>query len=283
MWVLLLVLSVYGGACCALAWFYVSHRSPGGAPEVAGVSSVSIPLPKYALPVFASDSLLQDRFDGSVVFVMVHGYGGSPRSWQALAREFVGNESVAVVLPWMAGHGENPCSRVGFGRPEAQEVIGTVKWVREKVGPRPRIVLVGVSLGAAACWLASEDLEDEVYAIVSESTFASLDETSARWLDLVMPKGSIVLRPVLWISELLSGSRASTVRPVDAAASWRGRPGLIIHAQDDILMPQDNADRLAAASQLKVWVVPHAGHAQVVKVAAPEYARRILELAGTNY
>ncbi|MBI3721805.1 MAG: alpha/beta hydrolase, partial [Fimbriimonas ginsengisoli] len=141
----------------------------------------------------------------------------------------------------------------------------------------PKTVLVGISMGGAACWLAVERARAD--AIVSEGSFAVLDDAVRRWFDLLLPGGHVILAPVRWLAKVRSGVDPSTVRPVDGAARWRGRPALVIQGDRDRLMEMSQAKTLSEAAGCPLWVVPGAEHAQCQNLAPAEYVRRLSELA----
>lgn len=142
----------------------------------------------------------------------------------------------------------------------------------------PRIVLVGVSMGGAACWIASGLEPDWFQAVVTEGAFARLDWASDRWFAMLLPAGHVILRPVRWFAEAMSGVRTSSIAPVTDAAKWRGRPALIIQCEFDSLIEARHAEALAQATAAPVWTVPATGHAQGYSAAPQDYLKRLIAL-----
>ncbi len=266
---------VYGLFCLGLAWAYV-HPPSKAAELPPGFAEISIPAEGHRLPCWCSRSLLEKGSKAATVAILVHGYGGSRAHWPSLMRELETN-GIAVVVPAMSAHETNARSMCGFGPAESEEVIAAIRWVQTQTAGKPKIVLVGVSLGGAACWLAS-DLDPTVYAVVSEGAFARLDEITDSYLDKICPGGHILFRPVAWIASALAGVEESDVSPERAARKWRGRPCLVIQGAGDTRIPLSHAKRLAEASGGPLWVVPGARHAGCLPTDPVGYARHVLDL-----
>lgn len=146
----------------------------------------------------------------------------------------------------------------------------------------PRIVLVGVSMGGAACWIASALEPKLFYAVVSEGAFARLDWASDRWFDMLLPAGNVVLRPVQWFATVLSGVSPASVAPVIDAAKWKGHHALVIQCEDDALIELKHAKELAHAAGAPTWIISVAGHAQGYSAAKPEYLERLIAIGQSN-
>lgn len=210
------------------------------------------------------------------VFVFAHGYGGTRGDWaetmEALSQKGMG--SVAIAMP---GQDASPDSGVGFGLKESRAIQDTAAWVRQEFGAE-RVVVVGLSMGGAAAWLAGAEASHLIDAIATEGAFAQLDEAMGSWFDGILPLGSWVLRPVPLFGRMISGIDPASIRPVDAASGWT-KPSLVIHGEQDSLIPRRHAERLAQASGAAVWWVPDAAHAQCQVLAPEAYVRRLVELA----
>lgn len=261
--------------CLGLAKLYVSpYRIPP--PPLRSFTKTMLP---DGEPVWASPRLLAGKPAGHTLYVMAHGYGGGIGHWSHVGKQLCekGNE---VVLTEFPAHGDSPDSISGFGPHEAQIVEAATRWARSRYPKPPRVVLVGVSMGGSACWLATAAHPELYDAVVTEGAFARLDETVDRWFGSRISGGAYVFRPVKWFAARMAGVDPLRVNPVEAAEKWKwkGKPALVVHCEDDTLMPRSNADRLAAASGAELWVIPKAEHAQGVSVAEKEYLDRLLDI-----
>jgi pimeloyl-ACP methyl ester carboxylesterase len=266
-------LILYTLVCYQLARSYLSPlRHVPQAPS--WVREVTIPTDAGACPAWATPTLGK----GEIVFVLAHGYGGTREAWADLLQDLP-KHGIDAVAPAMPGQDASPDKSVGFGSKESKVIADTVRWVRDQhPGDKPKIILMGVSMGGAASWLATEIVSD-VDGVITEGAYAVFDEAMSHWFDHVVPGGSIALRPVVWFAAGMSGLDPSSIRPVDAASKWKGRPALVIQGEEDTLILRTHADRLAKASGAPLWVVPTATHAQCSACAGPEYVERLVAFA----
>jgi pimeloyl-ACP methyl ester carboxylesterase len=281
-WVrIVLYLALGVGAYVLLCWWlargYVSPIRAVSSPPPSAVSE-ELPFGAYPIPVWATPGLARGEPSANALFVLVHGYGGNRGSW-ADAFEELHRRGYGVVVPEMPAHGTNADPRSGFGPKEADVLLEVTRWARSRIPKGTRVVAVGLSMGGAACWLASQREPAAFDAIVSESAFADLESVQRHWFSKLLPGGTIVLAPVTWFGRKIAGVDPAHVRPVEAAAKWKGRPALVIHAAQDRLMPREHAERLAAAAGCELWEIPGAGHAEGYFVAKHEFLRRLETLA----
>ena len=211
--------------------------------------------------------------DAKAVFVLIHGYGANQEFWTPLAAELL-ERGHAVVIPAMPGHGLRGHDKTTFGHEESQVAVEAGRMARADF-PHARVVLVGCSMGGAAAWLASERAPAVFDAVATEGAYARFDEAMSWWFERKMRGASITLRPVIWFATWSSGLTPSDIVPMDSARKWRGRPALVIQAEDDRLILRSHADRLAEAAGCELWLVPGARHAGVQEAALEEYADRL--------
>lgn len=270
-----ILLLVYVGACYGLARTYLSppREVP---PRAAGLDEVVISTHSGHTPCFLTPGLSSGH-PSSVVFVMAHGYGGNRGGWELLMTDLRarGYDSIAPAMP---GQDASPDKAVGFGIKEARVTVDTVHWVRTHSASKPKIVLLGVSMGGAACWLASEQ-DPTVDAVVTEGAYARFDEAMKHWFERKAPGSSFYLRPVIWIASWMSGGSPSSVVPVNSAAKWHGRRALVIQGEADTLIGMSHAERLAQAAGCELWRVPRAQHSHCYECATQTYVEKLVAMA----
>lgn len=274
----------YWVGCYYLAAQYVRPRAKNETGPPKGFVALKDPdawMTAATQNRFLSEAIAPETFDRSVhrhtVFILVHGYSGSQSGFNHVA-ETLAQRGYQVVVPAMPGHDDRTEETCGFGLRESEAVLNTVKWVRSKQTAPPKIVLVGVSMGGAACWLAAEK-DPTIDAVVTEGCFARLEVATNRWFNRKAPGASIFLRPVIWFASNMSGVSPSDVNPVEAAAKWKGKRALIVHGADDTLFAEGDARELADASGADLWIVPGATHAHCSDVAFDEYLKRLEAIA----
>lgn len=260
----------YGAGCAYLAHKYLHPDADPLGPIPTGLRAETWSLPSGPVDVWVSSV-----FASVPVFVLNHGYRGSQSYWSSVAEGLIAR-GISVVIPTMPGHHDPHDLTTGFGVKEARRVREVVDHLL--ASGVSQVVLVGVSMGAAASWRAAVS-GPGVVAVVSDGCFTRFNLAMDRWFDLVMPLGRVWLRPVQWIATLRTGVRPSDVVPIADAATWRRRPALIIQGDADRLIPVEQAQELAEASGGELWIIPGARHAACLDVAGSEYVERLVRVA----
>ena len=251
---------------------YLRPRAPATGLVPYGLDEMPMALESETVDVWASPKLLKEA--PPVTFVLVHGYGGSQSHWSNVAIDLA-RHGYGVVMPTLPGHHDSRDPTTGFGLKEGRRIKQLVDALRAAPGPKDRkIVLVGVSMGGAACWISTE-LGAKVDGIVTEGAFARFDDAMDGWFDRVVPGGRYILRPVVWIASSKSGLNPADVVPVRAAGAWRGRPALVIQGDADVLIPMRHAEALSKAASCPLWTVAGARHACCPDVAGKAYGERL--------
>lgn len=256
----------YVVGCYFLASRYVRPGTQNGGPPPEG----------FALAVGFNSWVSDTLQSGKPVFVLVHGYGGTQYGWRDVAGA-LRDKGYGVVIPALPGHDNRTEETSGFAIKESQILVDGAKWIREKSGDQTKIVLVGISMGGAACWIASEK-DPSIHAVASEGSFARLEPATKSWFNRKAPGASTYLAPVIWIAKKLSGVDPGDVNPVEAAAKWRGKPSLVIHGDLDELFPLANGKELAEAAGTELWTVKGATHAHCSDIDLDKYVENLEKL-----
>lgn len=206
-----------------------------------------------------------DPEQANTAYILVHGYGGNREYWTEIAKELEQRGNY-VLIPAMPGQDASPAPKVGFGIYEADVILDTVKAVRTLKDAPSKVVVVGVSMGGSATWIAAQKSlkpgEPKIDAVVTDGAYAVFREAMDSFFNRKLPGGSFLLRPVVWFAESMSDVKSEAVKPVDAAASWKGRPALVIQGQADTLIVPSHGDRLSKAAGCRQWKIPNAVHAE---------------------
>lgn len=262
----------YGVLCAFLAYKYVHPDS--------FVPTTPHWLNDTVVPTDAGDDpawVTKGFGKGRVLFVMAHGYGGTRSSWSDVMKHLhaAGFDCVAPAMP---AQDASPDRSVGFGKKEAKVIADTVTWARKQYAKPPKVILMGVSMGGAASWLAT-DLVPDVDGVVTEGAYARFDESMNQFFDRMGSGVNTALKPVVWIARGLSKVDPSSIVPLDSATRWKGRPALVIQAENDTLILRSHAERLAKASGAELWIVKNATHASCSEVEPQEYVARLVKFA----
>ncbi len=198
--------------------------------------------------------------------VMVHGLN---RSRVEMVRRvpFVHGEGWNALVFDLRRHGASGGVATTFGAKERADVLAAVRLARAK--SPGRVVLWGVSLGAASVMLAAAE-DPQVAGVVCDSSYRSLADTVRHhlrlfrsfrpWLRLV-PSWPAAEETLFWM-----GRRAhfdpAVVDVQAAAARLAGRPVLFVANDQDARMPKDIAFDLqkAVGPTAEVLIVPGRSH-----------------------
>ena len=170
-------------------------------------------------------------------------------------------------------HGTSGGERSTLGYQERLDFEGAVRFLKEKE-PSNRVLLYGVSMGAAAAILAARDTKD-VDAVIADSPFSSIEHTVVHHLDLLFGLPRFPLGTMLLYFLEMRGGFDRADFDLDAAMATLGdRPVLVIAGEKDRRMPPDIQRRLAGEStcpESEFHVVPGAGHGAAYRTAPEAY------------
>ncbi len=170
-----------------------------------------------------------------VTIVMTHGLFRS--RYELIQRGCdLWKQGYGVLLYDVRRHGKSKGEFATIGYKERHDVEGAVAFVREKA-PSDRIVLFGVSMGAAATLLAAAET-DGISAVVADSSFLSLKHTVYHHLSLTR----IPVYPFAPVLVTLTAARmnfAPSSFDVLAAVRKIQIPIMFIGGSKDVRMPID--------------------------------------------
>jgi len=215
------------------------------------------------------------------IAILPHGYSAEWRTMAVFARLY-SKLGYGVLMPDARGHGVSEGNYVGFGWPDRMDLSGWIGAVISR-DPEARIVLHGVSMGAAAVMMVSgETLPPQVKAIVEDCGYTSAWE-ELRWV--LRRSFRLPAFPFLYTTSLLTRIRtgygfrqASALRQVARSHT----PMLFIHGEADTLVPFEMVKRLydACGAEKELYTVPDAGHGMAYAKAKGEYEKKVAEFVG---
>lgn len=200
---------------------------------------------------------------GAPVQIMMHGYKSSAE------RDFCGGLQVAlqgkfhVLLVDQRAHGESEGRCLTFGIQERYDCRAWVDYAVERFGEDTKILLYGVSMGAATVLMAGGlDLPHNVAGIVADCGYTS----PAAIIRKVIRDQHLPVFPIYqWIrlgGKLFGGFDLEAATVTEALAHCQ-IPVLLIHGEDDCFVPcamgRENYAQCAAANK-HLLTVPGAGH-----------------------
>jgi pimeloyl-ACP methyl ester carboxylesterase len=187
------------------------------------------------------------------------------------------NHGYNVLFFDFRAHGASDGRTITYGIREKQDVLGAVDWLRRARPQQSRIIVgLGSSQGAMALALAAEE-DKRIDALVLDSPFVG-PRPLARERAGALP----VLGPAAadWMLLLMSAQTGASFFDASAEDSVRRmgpRPVLVIHGDEDILMPASHSQRIydAASGPRAVWFGP-GPHSNIITADPSGYANRLL-------
>jgi len=151
-------------------------------------------------------------------------------------------------------HGSSQRGKVSLGYFERYDVLGAIQYIRKRYQGaeiQPKIILMGVSMGAVAVMEAAAETGD-YSAIILDSPFYSLRETFVHhaWLFFKMPRYPFPSLFLFWF-EHLAGFNADRVNGKEALRRMKPIPLLIIASEGDERIRPDDARTLYSAANSK--------------------------------
>ena len=204
-----------------------------------------------------------------------HGYRGSP------AREFCGggklylDKGFHLLLVEQRAHGRSQGHTICYGIKERQDVLSWVRYGEKRLGPDTSILLAGVSMGAATVIMAEAlQLPPAVKGIIADCPYSNQKALfKAVMREMKLPAD--LLYPLLRLSARVFGGFDPEAASAEEAAAGAKVPILLIHGEEDKLVPCEMSRRIAAANpeRISLHTFPGADHAMSFIIDEKRYVR----------
>jgi pimeloyl-ACP methyl ester carboxylesterase len=217
---------------------------------------------------------------GKGVIVLMHGLR-SNRSALVERMRCLRQAGFSVVAFDFQGSGESEGKQLTFGYLESRDAEAALKFVKQKL-PAEKIGVIGLSMGGAAFLMAGD--RPKVDALVLELVYPDMRSAIDRRLDLWLFKGASTLSPLMTAQfPLRMGISVDDLRPVDKAGQL-DMPVLFIAGEKDPHPTIEDSRRLyeSVPQPKELWVVPGAGHTDILGVAPAEYKERTIDFFAQN-
>jgi uncharacterized protein len=286
----LLVVWVMGYALATgFATVYLSRAFPTfdarKTPDHYGVAYQAVRIPSRDADIELAMWFLPNPKSTKAV-VLVHGKDASRTSeLQGGFVEFAAalhRRGFNILMLELRGHGESTPALVSFGLRERYDVLGAADWLKARGFGRGSIGALGVSLGGASSMGAMAE-SDDIAALVSDCSFADFAPMARTvWSQLTgLPQS--FLWPALWLREKMGGLSIDLAKPTEDMHHLVGRPVLIIHGANDMLVPVAQGRMLHAANPgAAYWEVAGASHGGSYRQNPKVYVERVASFFGEH-
>lgn len=216
--------------------------------------------------------------DGAPLQIQFHGYRGGPN------RDFSGGNKLAremghnTLLIEQRAQGESGGRTITFGILERYDCLDWISYAVNRFGQDIRILLVGVSMGAATVLMTADlNLPPQVCGIIADSPYSS-PYAIIRKVCAEMGLPPAPAMPFVVVGARLFGG--FSLRSASALEAIRRAtvPILLIHGEDDRFVPCDMSRELLvsaaeAGRDVTLFTVKDAGHG-ISFIEDPEGYRR---------
>ena len=213
------------------------------------------------------------------VELMFHGYRGS--SEQDLSggvqRCFKVGHSALVVDQRASGRSEG--NKITFGIYESRDCHSWIRFARQKFGPERKLILCGISMGAATVVMAAgQELPDNVVGVLADCGYTSPKEIIKVVIRQMKLPPAICYPFVRLAARLFAGFDLEADSPIKAAARCKV-PVIFYHGDKDAFVPWDMSRRnFEACSARKAFItIPGAGHGLAYGVEPERYLQTLRE------
>ena len=199
--------------------------------------------------------------DGAPLQIQFHGYRGMAR------RDFCGGCKLAiqaghnVLLVDQRAHGISDGVTICFGVKEKFDVLSWVDYAINRFGKDVKIILSGVSMGAATVLESTAlPLPKNVKGVIADSPYSSAEEIIAKVVkDMRLPVK--LAMPFVKLGAWIFGNLRLT-SGAEKAVKSATVPIMIIHGEADNFVPCEMGKRIynSCAGSKTLLTVPNAGH-----------------------
>ena len=201
---------------------------------------------------------------GAPIEVLLHGYRGNAKRDLngGLARCFSLGRSALLVDHRASGDSEG--NVITFGALESRDALDWIKYISERYGKERKIIVTGVSMGAATAMIVagSDELPENVVGALADCGYTSAEAIIGKVMREDMHLPPAIFMPFVKLgARLFAHFDIKDASPIEAMKKAKVRV-FFIHGDDDKFVPFSmSEENYAACTASKMLVAtPGAGH-----------------------
>lgn len=217
------------------------------------------------------------KVGSSNVVIISHGYKGNGETMANYAKMFY-DKGYNILLPDDRGHGESAGKYISFGWLDRLDYLKWIAKVIERVGVKSKIVLFGVSMGAATVeMLSGENLPPQVKCLIADCGYSSIHEELTYLLKQQFHLPKYPFYPLVsTINHRRLGYYLDDISSTEQLKK-NNLPIFFIHGEKDDYVPSYMAleNYRATNSAKELWIVKGASHAESYWINPSKYKKHI--------
>lgn len=217
---------------------------------------------------------------GGIVEILFHGYQGNGERDMSggIARCFALGRNALIVDHRASGRSEGKV--ITFGILEKLDCLRWIEKVKEEFGEGVKIILTGISMGAATVMMAAgTELPKQVICVLADCGYTSPKEIIKKVIGEMKLPANLLYPFVTLGARIFGGFRLNSDAPIEALKRARV-PVILIHGDTDDFVPCQMSERLygICASEKKRFVkIAGAGHGLAFPTDKEGYVRALAE------
>ena len=209
--------------------------------------------------------------------ILVHGYGRDQRYTWDYAEEYL-VQGYNVLTPDLRASGTSEGMFLSMGAKESDDILLWINKILE-TDPKARIILHGVSMGAATVMMAGgKSQSPNLVAVIEDCGYTSAFNMFSMQLKVIFNLPAFpIMNIVNVVSKLKTGTSIAEAAPISQVSNINV-PILFIHGTEDKLVPYYMMQELYDACHAPIkemFTVEGAGHADAKSTDPTAYFNRI--------
>ena len=247
-----------------------------------------LPRQHFAITSFDGLALHASYYEfapGAPMEIMFHGYrGNAERDLPGgVQRCFACRRNALVVDQRCAGRSGG--KTITFGIREHRDCLKWVDFAVNHFGPDVKIILTGISMGAATVLMAAgEDLPDNVIGILADCGYSTPRAIMEKVIQQDMKLPAKLCWPfVRWGAKIFGKFDPEENSPMEAMTRCK-KPVIFFHGEDDGFVPCSMSREIfdACPARKHIFTVPGADHGLSYPVAPEDYLRELSGFFGPD-
>ena len=262
------------------AWYgtHARNKTPKRTPATFGLTFEDIEFQSASSEIVTLAGWLIQVKNPKAIVIMCHGVDANASCLLHKAKILADAGFSSLVFDFRA-NGRSGGAHGALGFWEKEDVLGSIAYLESREDTRNlRIFALGESLGGCAILRAAAETS-KIEAIVSEATFATLEDAILQRLTPLGKMGDRIYGRLEAIARKEYGVDISEVSPEKAVTRLGSRPVLFIICEWDILCSRRESERLyaAAGERKERWDAPRSLHTFSCWTNPAEYQKRVTE------